>query len=292
MRPSPLLPLLVLLATAAPAVLVDSGNGAGNTSAPSPDPGWNHVGLRGGLTAVYLGSGAMLTADHVGAGNVSLGGVYYSHVPGSAVQLENPDGSPAALLLFAVTPDPPLPDLEISSTPPLIGTPLVLIGNGRNRGATTTWGSTEGYLWDPGKAMRWGTNFVEAYPLLRILGTEAFASYFDEGGSAHEAQGAVGDSGGAAFAWTGSGWELAGLLYAISIFSGQPNESSLYGQATYAADLSIYRDQIETWKALPEPRGGLGLGVVLLAGLAAGRRSRASGFPRASRRSRPSSRSR
>jgi hypothetical protein len=37
------LPALLLPAAAA-AVLIDSGDGTGNTTAPSPDPGWDHVG--------------------------------------------------------------------------------------------------------------------------------------------------------------------------------------------------------------------------------------------------------
>ena len=64
--------LSLWLTGAASAVIIDSSDGTGNTAAPSPDPGWSYVGTRGGLTAVYLGDGWVLTANHVGAGDVTL----------------------------------------------------------------------------------------------------------------------------------------------------------------------------------------------------------------------------
>ncbi|MCZ6463130.1 MAG: hypothetical protein O7A09_02245, partial [Proteobacteria bacterium] len=76
------LPLLCsLLAAAAPpasAVLIDSGDGTGNTSAPPDDPGWDHVGRTDtNLTAVYAGNGWVITAAHVGNRPVELLGIVY-----------------------------------------------------------------------------------------------------------------------------------------------------------------------------------------------------------------------
>jgi hypothetical protein len=285
--------LAFCFAGAAPAVLIDSGDGSGNTTAPSPDPGWSHVGLRGGLTAVYLEDGWVITANHVSAGDVVLGGATYDLVPGSPVRLQNADLTGADLQMFAISPHPPLAPLAIASSAPSNGASLILIGNGRDRGAATSWdpngppppGPIGGYEWGIGRSLRWGTNFVEDFPSTRVFNTEVFGSVFDAGDSAHEAQAATGDSGGAAFAWSGSEWELAGVMIAVGEFEGQPAETSLYGQLTYAADLSVYRDQILDVIAMPEPAGGLCAGIALVGVLTRLRRRRPgrSGSPRSSR---------
>jgi hypothetical protein len=275
--------LALVLAAPASAVIIDSGDGSGNTTAPSPDPGWSHVGLRGGLTAVYLQDGWVITANHVPDGDVVLGGVTYGLVPSSSVRLQNSDGTDADLKMFAISPLPPLAPLPVAASVPSNGASLILIGHGRNRGASTSWdpngppppGPFYGYAWGAGRSLRWGTNFVEDFPATRIFGTEVFGSFFDEADSAHEAQAANGDSGGAVFAWNGSQWELAGVMIAISEYVDQPAETSLYGQETYAADLSFYRNEILDVIAMPEPSGGLLPGGALVV-LLARRRRRAS----------------
>jgi hypothetical protein len=258
-----LLVLLLALPVSGAAVIIDSGNGTGNVTAPSPDPGWSRVGTRGSLTAVYLGDGWVLTANHVGVGTVIIGGVPYPPLPGASLQLKNPDDTPADLRLFAIDPYPPLPLLPIAANPPSIGSDVILIGYGRDRGARTLWGP-DGYEWDPGRTVRWGTNQVDT-PQDFVLGSWAFTTVFDRNGSAHEAQAANGDSGGAAFIDAGQGYELAGIMYAIAEYAGQPADTSIYGQITYAADLSAYRDQILDVAGLPEPEGGLAAGLLLLA---------------------------
>ena len=91
--------------------------------------------------------------------------------------------------------------------------------------------------------MRWGTNVVTGTST--VLDTEAFYTSFTEtGGTTHEAQAANGDSGGAVFIKDGSLWELAGVMFAVGEYLGQPAETALYGNLTYAADLASYRDQI------------------------------------------------
>jgi hypothetical protein len=42
----------------------------------------------------------------------------------------------------------------------------------------------------------------------------------------------------------GGVWELAGVMFAIGEYAGQPAELALYGNLTYAADLASYRSQI------------------------------------------------
>jgi hypothetical protein len=262
-------PLLALaLAAAASAVIIDSGDGTGNVTAPVPDPGWSHVGtLNGGaLTVVYLGSGWVLTANHVGAADVAFGGVPYPWVPGTDVQLHNPDDSLADLLMFRIYPPyPPLSPLTIATDPPT--TQVILIGNGPNRGSPTTWSGHDGYNWlSPGQTIRWGTNKPQfGSEFSEQLGTWVITTVFDEVGpnrTTYEAQAGLGDSGGAVFA----GNELAGTMIAIGSYMGQPTFTSLYGQTTYAADLSVYRDEIIT--TMPEPCGGLAAGVALVIALA------------------------
>jgi len=283
LHPLAALVLALGFAGAASAVIIDSGDGTGNTTAPSPDPGWAYVGLRAGaFTVVYLQDGWVLTANHVGAADVVLNGVTYSRVPGNEHRLSNGDGSYADLLMFAITPHPPLAPLPIAASTPANGASLILIGRGYNRGAATSWdpdpgpppSTIYGYLWGVGTIKRWGTNFVEYFPPTRIVGTEAFGSYFDENDSAHEAQVAVGDSGGATFLWTGSSWELAGILFALGSFIGQPASTALYGNVSYSANLSFYRDEILDVIAMPEPSGGVWPAVALLAALRRPRLSR------------------
>ena len=43
------------------------GDGTGNVTAPPDDPGWDHLGTKGGTTVVYVGNRWVLTAHHVGA---------------------------------------------------------------------------------------------------------------------------------------------------------------------------------------------------------------------------------
>jgi hypothetical protein len=272
---------MALGAGPARAVIIASGDGTGNTTAPSPDPGWSYLGTRGGLTVVYLGDGWVLTANHVGAGSVVLGGVSYPNLPGTELRLDNGDGTLADLLLFAIYPYPALPPLPIATGTPAYGESLILAGNGHDRGQATSWdpngppppGPYLGFDWASTHSMRWGTNHSEGGAGSRVLGTEAFYTSFDAGGSPDECQAAAGDSGGAAFVETGSQWELAGILYAIGQYDGQPAQTALYGNDTYAADLSFYRDQILAVTSLPEPdaRPCL-LGGAVLLGVAGRRR--------------------
>ncbi len=231
----------------AQAVIIETGDGTGNVSAPPDDPGWANLGTRSNLTVVYLGRRWMLTANHVGAGDVVLEGQTYFPVPGSAIQFENPDTSQADLMVFKIFGDPGLPRLEIPSFPPVVGDSLIAIGNGLNRGSATTFLGLGGYNWGPGNAVRWGTNIVSEIDIL-VGTTYSFAATFtdplDPSASADEAAGANGDSGGGAFIKVGGGWYLAGTIFAISQYTGQPSTTSIYDNKLFAVDLSFYRDDI------------------------------------------------
>ena len=69
-----------------------------------------------------------------------------------------------------------------------------------------------------------------------------------------EAQGLGGDSGSAMFHKEDGAWKLAGLTSRRHTESGQPDVTStaVYGNLTFAADLSFYASQIYAITAIPE----------------------------------------
>ena len=246
--------VLACLLVAGPAggLAIVSGDGAGNTTPPADDPGWAHVGRRAEgnvLPVVYLGAGWVLTAGHVGAGDVVLGGATYSWVPGSAQVLTNADGSRSDLVLFRLSTRPRLARLPVSGRPPAQGERVVLIGFGQQRTAPATWQGHRGFSLGTSGYMRWGTNVVEQTNVM-LAGagarTHGFTTSFSEtDGTPDEAQAAPGDSGSAVFARKGTAWELAGLAHAVQGVAGQPPNLVLFGASTLISDLSYYKAQID-----------------------------------------------
>ena len=239
---------LVSLPLSADAVLISTGDGTGNTTPPSGDPGFANVGVViNGLSGVYVRNGWVLTAGHVGEQAITFDGVLYQPIPGSAVHFQNPDGSPADLLAFKLAKRPPLADLLITNNPASLNSLITVIGNGRNRGAATTWMGQDGWTWGSGASIRWGTNRIHDIDTF-TLGTHSFWISFDDLrgpiGGQHEADFVTGDSGGAAFTGSGASAELIGILVARATFEGQPASTSLYGNAGVIADLFYYRSDI------------------------------------------------
>jgi hypothetical protein len=269
-----ILGLSLLVAPPALGVIIDSGDGTGNTSAPVDDPGFDNVGIRApAYSAVYLGWGWVLATQHAGTGDLTLKGGTYTYVPGSYVRIWDETGPQADLRIYRIDPKPPLEALEIRADPlpdPATNTTeVVMIGNGRNRGASYEYenecppgppgcvNEPDGYLWLSSRTIRWGKNVIEQIlPDLTDLEpftTDSFVVAFDRGepDANHESQGTIGDSGGAVFIKNGGNWELAGIMHSIDVFVDQPDydiggnlNSSIYENLTLAADLSSYRDQI------------------------------------------------
>lgn len=238
---------LSTLAMPSRAVLIDTGDGTGNTTPPSADPGFSNVGEVNGLTGVYVRNGWVLTAAHVGAAPFTVGGVTYPVIEGSRHRFSNPDTSQADLLAFKLVDSPPLPDLLLANAPPAANTLLTVVGRGRSRGPPTSWMGLDGWSWGSTREIRWGTNRISQVGLVS-LDTQTFWTRFDDlpgqGGSQHEADIVSGDSGGAAFVGSGSSAELVGILIARATFEGQPSSTSFYGNSGIAADLFAYRSEL------------------------------------------------
>ena len=260
-------------------VVINSVTGVGNTNAPIDDPGWNYVGYLNGASGIYLGSGWVLTASHVGPGNFTLGGISYAPLSNSTVQITNTTPGKTTntdLIMFQLASTPAgLGQLTLSSAPPTLGGPVTMIGAGRDRGAFTEWsinqattpwtwtevssgGNAAGYQTLSSNTMRWGTNSITNASLWVSVDVDgprdvrSFATLFDTI-VGDEAQAVLGDSGGAVFQKNGSAWELGGVIFTVAGFSGQPSAATtpIYGNATYSADLSYYAPQILS--VVPEP---------------------------------------
>jgi hypothetical protein len=270
-----------MLSPRAGAVVNNSASGTGNTNAPADDPGWANMGLINGASGIYLGSGWVLTAAHVGLGNISFGGISYNPVTNSLVTLTNNTvgrRTNADLIMFQLTSQPAgLGSLTLASNAPTLGEPLTMIGAGRDRTNFTEWsvnttvspwtwavtnsgGNFAGYQTLESTAMRWGTNTVSTEDLWVTVQVEttlrdvrSFATMFDIIAGSEEAQAVRGDSGGAVFFKRGSAWELGGMMFTVKGFSGQPNvaETPVDGNETFSADLSYYEPQIMS--LVPEP---------------------------------------
>jgi hypothetical protein len=303
---SPLALAALLLACSGPAfgLVTLADGGSGNTTPPPDDPGFANVGVTGnGLTAVYLGNGWVLTARHVGAQGVTLAGSFYPFQAGSWTVIEHAPGVPADLALERIVGTPPLPSLLIAASPISVGEDLTMIGNGWARQPTVTcwdeaWSEVScgapppeyrGYkrLVGAPPGPRWGRNLVHMTGIdVPINGTitRSFEASFDLPGLPEEAQAVVGDSGGGAFVKRGAQWQLAGILFAIDVFDGQPAYTAVFGDHTYAVDLTHYREQIVSIVAPAEVPGLPWPGAACAAGLLAAVARRA--LPRATRRSR------
>lgn len=244
------------------AVVIDTGDGTGNVSAPADDPGWANVGVVNSLTGVYVGSGWVLTANHVGDNAIVLQGIAYQPVPGSKVRFEKPTGSSADLIAYRIQSPPALPSLVIADLPaPALGDEVTLVGRGWNRETGLTFWDANwvevtpppppafaGFKRGIGNTLRWGRNQVTGAGISVVIGsstTRSFKATFDgSGGIADESLAVQGDSGGAAFIKRGGQWELAGILFAQSGFVGQPSNTAVFGQESFAVELSFYHDEI------------------------------------------------
>jgi len=281
---------LIATATPARAVVIQTVSGTDNTTAPVDDPGFGNVGYTAnGLgTAIYLGEGWVLTAGHVGGpgSGIVLASGTYMQASGSntGFTLVNTTAGKTPftdLYMYKLATEPSgLPALQIASSMPALNAAVTMVGGGLDRGpfqewlvnsSTTPWvwtttgsgGNFAGYGTLGTRAIRWGTNDVSFRNFWGQMyygfgpndynDVKSLATDFDANPGSTEAQAVLRDSGGAVFTKVGGQWELAGVMYTVGGYSGQPDPSQnpVFGNLTYIADLSYYRPQIVA--AIPEP---------------------------------------
>lgn len=290
---------LILLATTLPhagAVIV-SGGGENRTNGAMAGSCWDYVGGIGAASGVYLGQfdGGhwVMTVNHVGAGNFTLGGKTYTPVAGSREKIGTYD---MILYRIDVAEDDPinlLPNIRLTTknTNVILNSEVLMIGyGGASQSSTeTTWQvntatnpdtwtvgtsggdiSRSGYIYTGGHVKSWGTNHVindeaqyENNPNMYML-----VRFDDVDG---DAQGVVGDSGGGVFYYdsvTGT-WELAGLMDLVTTFNGQPG-AAIYGNETFIIPIVNHLDDIsrllnyDPYAPIPEPASS---GLILAGGL-------------------------
>jgi len=218
---------------------------------PVPFPYWRHVGQIERSTGIYLGSGYVITAAHVGAGTFKAwDGTAYPAADGSVRWFRNRDGSTADLCLFRVEVAPgsalaSLPPVVLTTLPPRRGRELYLIGAGAGRKS-----GAPGYVWGDDYRVRWGRNTIEEIYSV-AMPTHHYASFGFATRFAPEArcQAAPGDSGGAAFHYNvrDRRWELAGVIVAVDSEFGKAR----YGNQTYIADPALFRRDLAVASGVP-----------------------------------------
>lgn len=228
-----------VLATPAVHALVIYGGNSGHTTNPGFGLPWDNVGAGG----VYLGAfdtgNWVITANHVGSSGITLNGTHYSSVAGSAHQIGSTD-----LLLYRIAGAPALANLNFSSSTPVPGGNVVMIGNG-------------------GGVKSWGTNTVDQYGnyTLSENGPQTFGLITTYSPITGESQGQGGDSGGGLFFQMLDGsWLLSGILSGVGSSSGTDFTASV-AVAYYSGDIAAL-----VGNPIPEPATyALGLSAAVLA---------------------------
>ena len=286
--------LLVFSCVPVRASVISGGEDAANLSAPADDPGWarvGRVGTSGNGSGVYLGSGWVLTANHVSDKMEFIvdGDTTYYRNGGEAsgVRLHNAaDTEDIDLYMFRVDVSvgnlAGLGDLQIASAVPSVNSQTVHMGTGEGQTSSTktkwyvdttpptwVWGTSPfagwdmnkyGYSWagDSSRDTRWSYQDIHDrnYDFQDIGGhwMEGFTTDFEE--RSDYSMVADNDSGSSLFVKNGSVWELAGIAHAISTSKDQPSRTSMYGNLNLYSDLSAYSDQIGGVLAMPEPIPG------------------------------------
>jgi len=261
-----LLVLIVLAAPSARAVLVNdttyqtseptnsdianwsSGWGASGLT------GWDYVGTVNGSSAVYLGNGWVITAAHVGVGSFTLDGTSYAVLTNTTVTFGTAD-----LVMFQLSSAPDLPTLALTSTAPIsLSTQVVMIGYGDGNSGTTvkTWGADTVTSTSSTTQVTVGSTIYSTTDFIAAYGTHTYRSGRNTVTITNTAEAVTNDSGGAAFVYSGSAWQLAGLMEAVGSDG-----------TTYFIQLSSYSSAISTAMltsaTIPEPSPIALLGLLL-----------------------------
>lgn len=233
----------------------------------------NHDGSAGGTgSAIYLGSGFVLTADHVVFNStfeyITFDGTTYYQVDTSWKDSSRYAGyrvaSTVDLAVVKLLSSPSVAPVSLLTSPSELAAATTLVGWGRGRDpsvplSTTTvaWGNATT------EAKRWGLNAAEAtvtisygvynYDAIRtVLGssTGSPAGLGDD-----EAATALNDSGSAMFQFISGNWHLIGVATAVEVSGnstfGNDDSSPGRGNYNYFARISSYSSEILA--LIPEP---------------------------------------
>ncbi len=294
MRQSWLLPVLaaagcLLLSSHAAQAIINADNTTSttpdNTSAPllPPASDWNNVGRVNGGSGIYLGDSWVLTADHVGAGNINFDGTTYDWNGQPEIRLKNPDGTVADLVMFKLTAPPTgLLSLTVANTSPTLATPFYNVGYGVARNTAEEYynydSSTQTFTPTntPSSAsyggFGYGSTYTKSWGQNTVAGTTTYNLGYGEVNAFYSTftnirvqtgtpdQIVSGDSGGGVFNSLG---QLIGVNDAMGAFKNQPASTVLFGNQSDIIDIAPFYSQITS--TVPEPASLL----VLLCGLSA-----------------------
>jgi hypothetical protein len=226
-------------------------NSMSNTNPPADGAPWANIGRVNGPSGIYIAAGWVLTAAHVGAGDFTLGTITLPY-DGISHRLTNSDGSVTDMILFHVSQTAPVPSLPLASNPPAINSVVDFIGTGYIAGSgPMPIGNYTGFTWVLTSARSWGNNKVASISYVYDAGfgnVTLFSTQFDDTGqTSDECQATGGDSGSGVFQKSGAAWQLVGMTDLVTEASNQPANTSVYGNSTYAAQISTYRSQILAW---------------------------------------------
>lgn len=291
-------PLLLLFSNGLFAIIIlEMPLSAIYTTAPNfvdvnpSDVGFSHVGQVNGSTGVYIGNGWVLTANHVGAADFTLGGVTYDYNGVDSHQIGGVD-----LRLFRLASAPALNSLTLASSSPTVDELVVMIGAGRSAQSNTptlwyvdtdpadwVWNTSSfteadagfsGFTTSATRAVRWGTNLIDSvqynanyqgYSPTNLLVTDFDSS----GATSYEAQAVTNDSGGGLFTVNNGNLELSGTIVRVGTFDSQPGGAStaIFNNITQSIDLAQYVPEINSYLLMPVPEPaayGLCLALVSL----------------------------
>jgi len=269
-----LLSVCVALALASPAraLILYGGDNSANTTDPGGGVPWQSVGQVAGGSAVYIGGGYMLTANHVSlGGSVTFDGVTYYNIKASSAQGL---GGGVDLMVFQLDELPSVAAAKLLLTPSeSFDSSMTMIGWGVGRDGTAVGENSVGWGDASTRAKRWGQNVLRGAEevsdsgytyesLISILGS----STGDPAGlGANEAAATTYDSGSGVFQQIGGEWYLVGITTAVT-----QNGVSIFGDdsmadgvnANYSVRLSTYSGEITA--LVPEP---MSIGLLLCAGI-------------------------
>lgn len=275
----------LIVASESHAIILHGEDNSANQTDPGNGAPWNYVAHLGNLSgtgvgssAVYLGWGWMLTADHVAQrSSVSFdGGVTSLAVDASSWQQVAED---VDLKVFRLSDDPELAPLMLyedaqESADLNQGSTLVGWGVGRDPNESDPGDDVVPWGDNSTREKRWGFNDTDASTTTFELdgrSTDALRTFLDNDAGPNQAAATMHDSGGAMFQELNGEWYLSGISIGVSQgdqstfgtagIGGGPLAHS--GDENYFARMATYSDDINA--IIPEPSTWafvLGLGAL------------------------------